>query len=98
MRFSIFVTGFAFISAIQSAAGQQGTPMPLRQLEKEMMARISERAKANGGFQFGAVSADAWVCYACFMRMPSVSQKIQVKVVRMAIVIGNHSAMIEKRE
>jgi hypothetical protein len=58
MRFSILVTGITFNIAAQSAAGQQAAPSPLRQLEKEMMARISERAIANGGFRFGAGELD----------------------------------------
>jgi hypothetical protein len=58
MRFSIFVATTAFMSAAHSATGQQATTAPLRQLEKEMMARISERAIANGGFRFGAGELD----------------------------------------
>jgi hypothetical protein len=58
MRISILVAGIAFMSAAQSATAQQATPSPLRQLEKEMLARISERAIANGGFRFGAGELD----------------------------------------
>jgi hypothetical protein len=58
MRFSIFVASTAFLSTVQSATGQQATPAPLRLLEKEMMARISERAITNGGFRFGAGELD----------------------------------------
>jgi len=58
MRFSIFVVSTAFMSAAHSATGQQATPAPLRQLEKEIMAGISERAIANGGFRFGVGELD----------------------------------------
>ena len=58
MRFSILVAGFAFMSAAHSAMAQRATPSPLRQLEKELMARISERAVANGGFRFGGSELD----------------------------------------
>ena len=58
MRFSILLGGIALISAAHSATGQQPTPSPLRQLEREMMARIAERAIANGGFRFGAGELD----------------------------------------
>jgi hypothetical protein len=58
MRFSIFVAAGAFMSAAHSATGQPATPAPLRQLEKEMMARISERSITNGGFRFGVGELD----------------------------------------
>ena len=58
MRFSILVACIAFITTTHSLTGQEKTPSPLRQLEKEMRARISERAIANGGFRFGAGELD----------------------------------------
>jgi hypothetical protein len=58
MRFSILVAGIALLSAADSAAAQRATPSRLRQLEKEMMARISQRAITNGGFRFRASELD----------------------------------------
>ena len=57
MRFKTLVGGIAFITAAHSAAAQRG-PSQLRQLEKEIMARIAVRATANGGFRLGASELD----------------------------------------
>jgi hypothetical protein len=49
MCFSILAIVIAFLSDVSSAAAQETT---LRRLEKEMLARIAERATKVGGFRF----------------------------------------------
>lgn len=56
MRFSIPLACIAVIGTAHSAAAQQ--PSSVRQLETELLARISERAIANGGLRFGAGELD----------------------------------------
>ncbi len=58
MRAIIVAAGIAFLSAAHSARETQTRASPLRQLEKEMLARISDRATALGGFRFDSSEFD----------------------------------------
>jgi len=48
----------AFMIVVPAAAAQQPGTSPLRRLEEEMLARISERAAAIGAFSFGSGEFD----------------------------------------
>jgi len=58
MRLSILVAGIAFIGVAHSAPAQQTALPHVTRLEKEMLALISERAIAGGGFRFGTGELD----------------------------------------
>jgi hypothetical protein len=59
MRRSTLAAGIAFIGVAHSAAPQQqAASSPLARLEKEMVARISERATTAGGFRFATSEFD----------------------------------------
>src|SRR5260221_1783301 len=58
MRVINVAVGVVFLTATHSVWAQQTTALPLRQLEKDMLARISERATALGGFRFDSSEFD----------------------------------------
>src|SRR5687767_14414422 len=59
MRLSTLAAAFAFIGVTHSAsAQQQAASQHLSRLEKEILARIPERATTAGGFQFGTGELD----------------------------------------
>jgi hypothetical protein len=59
MRLSTFAAGMAFIGVAHSASAQQQAASPhLGRLEKEMLARISERATTAAGFRFATSDFD----------------------------------------
>jgi hypothetical protein len=55
---SIVVTGIAILGITGSVPAQTAAPSPLARLEKEMIARITERAVAANGFRLGASEFD----------------------------------------
>jgi len=58
MRLSILAAGIAFGLANSASAQERAASSTLAQLEKEMLTRIAERAKASGGFTFEAGDFD----------------------------------------
>jgi hypothetical protein len=58
MRLLIVMAALAVLGAIDPASAQQAAASPLTQLEREMLARVSERAIANGGLRIGAGELD----------------------------------------
>jgi hypothetical protein len=58
MRRSILLAGIGIVCLAPSARAQQAALSLLSRLEKEMLARISEKATAAGGFSFGSGEFD----------------------------------------